>query len=779
MAATLAAEAAIAGGAIAKEAFAYNRENYMFDAGLRFGRFNTGYSMAIAQVSQYREDLRDLTELTCTKADTYHTVGTICFVLNFQLIMAGRLGVHGPSPPGWLLGMYWTNICAALMFLVMFTWMAMHSGARANAGMAHMLTRAVRLPIPTPKMLDEARMLGNEFEKQRVVDVFRVPFVAPAQKETELDPESGVRVPTGSGRRMPRWYHDEVNDLRPDEGGATPNEESNPEHFELYRGLQEEWWGYDVYARIGLFYFFSHWLAAASLYSMCHVFGELRCLWPAWTTCTMFITAHFGVLHLDIVAPVNGKMPKMEKVVPFVPYLCVLGMSIDYSVLDPTPWLQGFIYTLSWIGYAIYFAWALRMYELAMPQFQEEQPERPGGSWNPSSWPVPPAFKQSVYLIAAPKRLEPGNTCLLQEMKAAKGGKGNTVEPKKARDSQPAMLPWKLFRGALMTLIGMWVLIMCGRFFEQLNGERFILKQEGRVERWPSHMQPWMTPWTRKGSRNEWCHAGGCDRRLEAKDEVSATASKLMATLAPLAKAFQQESAQHEAHSKAHFALFQPAEVAWPQEFRPTLMAAGGDEVAFLEPTSHRVALADEALTGLSLTKLENLVAAIASVSLDKRGLVVADVLGDIFHCEGRPAQGSWSCGKLQVPSLPQGLASVSLARNAQGELKAALTFAGDDSVALMEARDGNWLPIGEVALPESEVPGAPKLAFHPDAEELMITTADGAVHLRNKDTVHKVSPVDASVGKKSHFACRMGSRVAHLSLAQHGKQAPKLMIAN
>merc|ERR1719343_1349795 len=135
--------------------------------------------MAISQTSQYREDLRDMTAFVVSKADTYHTVGTICFVLNFQLIMAGRLGVHGPSPPGWLLGLYWTNICSALMFLVTFTWMAMHASARATAGSAFLRTRAVRLPIPTPKQLDQARTTGNTFEKQRLAEMFRIPFVTP------------------------------------------------------------------------------------------------------------------------------------------------------------------------------------------------------------------------------------------------------------------------------------------------------------------------------------------------------------------------------------------------------------------------------------------------------------------------------------------------------------------------------------------------------------------------------------------------------------------------
>merc|ERR1719343_1765505 len=104
----------------------------------------------------------------------------------------------------------------------------MHSGARATAGAAHMLTRSVRLPIPTPEMLDKARLTGNTFEKQRVHDVFRVPFLAPAPAETVNDAENGV-INGESDRRMPKWHQDELLDLYP--GGMQAH--SNPDHFEL------------------------------------------------------------------------------------------------------------------------------------------------------------------------------------------------------------------------------------------------------------------------------------------------------------------------------------------------------------------------------------------------------------------------------------------------------------------------------------------------------------------------------------------------------------------
>lgn len=68
---------------------------------------------------------------------------------------------------------------------------------------------------------------------------------------------------------------------------------------------------HDCYARIGILYFFSHWMTSVSLYSQCHCFGELRGLWPAWSVTFIFTTAHWCLLKLDIQeAPIRIKRNK-------------------------------------------------------------------------------------------------------------------------------------------------------------------------------------------------------------------------------------------------------------------------------------------------------------------------------------------------------------------------------------------------------------------------------------------------------------------------------------
>lgn len=794
------AEAAAAAYAAGTEAFKYNRENYMFDNALRFGRFMAQYQNVQAQVEMYRDDIRDLTAFTVTKQDTYHTVGTIFFVLNFQLIMAGRLGVHGPSPPGWIMGLYWTNICSALMFLVTFTWMAMHASARATAGSAYMLTRNVRIPIPTPKMLDKARTTGNSFERQRVSDMFRIPFAMPAPKEpyVEEDPEAGSpSKATSDQRRMPKWYQDEVKELQ--EEGDTAPATSNPEHFELYRGLQEEWWSHDVYSRIGVLYFMSHWLTAAAIYSMCHVFSELRILWSAWSVTACFVVAHYCLLTLDIVNPPRegGLMSlPVEKVFPYMPVIACLGMSIDYSVLQPSVFWQALIYFLSWICYVLQFVWGLRLYELAAPKEQQEVSERPGQPWWPSEWHLPPAFADTVYMVAAPKHLEPGHTCLMQEMRAGRGTKRQEAAVKKARPAQPSQFPWKLFRGACITTISMRTLIMVGRVFEHVNGEKQLLKPENRHNRWPTHVQPWVAPWSRKGQRNEWCHAGGCDRRLSARGQggVAEMAHQLMAALGPIAEALEAPRAA-DLLVELEPAPLLGSEVRWPAGLQPTLLASGGRSIAALTPWRRGAMLhLDEERSGFVAAEeflLEGIepLGDIVGVSLGQAGLVVTTASGILAECAGMPARGAWSCqqvgGKLPLAGIAL-KAGVACRVADTGRLRAAVVLDEEEGGLLLLDADGDgagpWLPSGEVRLllPAGQ---APQLSLTASGEELLIAAGDGEVlkwpFMGGQPLkVARAESLGAVAPRTWHGACSLdGDRVAHLATPADGA-APLLYIS-
>jgi len=609
-----------------------------------------------------------------------------------------------------------------------------------------------------------------------------------------------------SDRKMPKWYQDEVDELRKDEGGAKPVEGSNPEHFELYRGLQDEWWGHDVYSRIGVLYFMSHWLTSASLYSMCHIFTELRCIWPAYTVTACFVAAHRGVLTLDIVhKPREGGsvmcLP-VEKVVPYIPFLCVVGMTIDYSILTPSPVWTGIIYTLAWVCYIIELAYALRLYDLAAPCVQmQEREEAPGRPWWPQEWPLPPAFEGIVYMVAAPKRSE--QPCLQQEMKAAKGKTGYEVPAKRARGAPPPTIAWKLFRGALITTISMWVLIIIGRAFEQVNGERWLLKQENRMERWPSHMQPWMSPWTRKGARDEMCHAGGCDRRLSnvepGQQDLAVAAQRLASALGPIADALEGHAIAQRATTtpSPNYATTRSQKVAWPAELRPALLAPSADGALVALEAGRKGALLREvgaaaaaSAASFVIEGIEELGEIMGAVWV-REGLVVTTIGGSVAECGGLPEAGVWSCRRVGAPTLllPEGMAVAAAGRSAQtGRLQAAVVFEGEESIVLFEADEdaSEWLPAGEVHVPHTPhtAGAAPHLTMTPSGEELIISFHDGLVLQRSltagEQRIETVAPPRAALGKHWHSACGFGGkRIAHLATPPGPGAAPELFVSS
>lgn len=783
MAAHAAAAGAAATGVVGFGAFKYNRENFLFDQGQRYARYTSGYTFAIEQAEMYREDIRDLTELTTSKQDFFFFAGVIFFVIILQLIMAGRLGVHGPAPPGWLLGLYWINTGCSLMFLCLSTWLSSHASARATAGMTHLLTHHVRLPIPSPQQLDKARKFATQFENERVGDMVRVPFLMPNNKEkpvaSDTEAKGGKKA---KPRRMPKWYTDEQAELHNGTSGFAPGV---PEHFERYRHLQQEWWAHDIYSRIGFLYTFQCWLHGASLYTQCHAFAELRALWPAWSCTFIFVCCHYCLLKIDIVSAPNGRMHNfpIENIAPLMPIFTVLGMSLDFSALAPTAGWRALIYIIAWCAYIIQILWAFRLYDVAEPAAHAEMPEVPGQPWWPGEFPVPASFQHALYLVTPPKALEPGMTCLQQEMKATKSGK---AVPQEAHREVPPLFAWKIFRGGIFTFIAVTIFVTCGRVIEQINGERWFMKQEGRVMRWPSHMQPWMSPWSRQDAeRGEWCHTGGCDRRLDDFENdmmgqpksVAALAARLSGILGTVSDAL--EPAGPAALLAQPAGALEPVKLGWTTPLDASLLACGkrGNLAAFAQHDGTGASLplsgAGAAVSPFSLAGVESL-GPFVGTHWDDNGLMLASATGDLAQCDEGPQGSLWRCRRLphRLPTGGYAIEKAAVARTAQGQLRAAVVAAGEPELALFESDGEEWLPAGGVQLPPHLHDGALRsISFTSEVESIILSGADGSV-LKWPLGAHRPSMVAAPqpggampFGRMWQAACELeGGRYVHLA---------------
>lgn len=768
----------LAAAGAATTAFKYNRVNYLWDATLRFNRYVTGYQFAIAQAQQYRDDIRDFTELTVSKQETYTIMGTVFMILNVMLMLSGRLGIFGPAPPGWVMGLYWGHATTALCFLLTMIWLSVHATGRCMSGGAVMLTRHVRLPLPTAKQLDKARKTGNSFEQQRVGDTFRVPFVAPAPRlseEANIDLELGITAPKASPsrastRRMPRWYLDEQSELQGSNAGPNAGRgDVNPTHFELYRGLQQEWWCHETYVRVGMLYFMSAWLTAVNLYTQCHCFSELRALWPAWAITPLFCTMNWIVLQIELCPNNRTRLERfrMEHVYPWMPVVSCFGMSFEYSSVHSGGGWRALIYVCAWCCYAIQFLWIVKLYDLAEPTEQGEHPDVTGAWW-PEEWFVPPAFNRSIYLVAAPKALGRGSpTCLQIEMKQAKGMPGAEAPALKQRRVSPQLFPWRVFRGALFSSIAAWVLIIIGRIWEQCHGERMFMKQEGREVRFPATAQGFVTPWTRRGHRDEMAHSGGSDRRLESQRSKTEPAEELQEVAQELF--FELSLLSGSLAEKRNIfprPIATPATLrneAWPAGFIPSFLASGPGPghlvVAVARDRTQGVLLdfgpspeRNPGLTSRTAFHFRGLPdGEILATSWGASGLVVTTsgrTSGKVIiaECSGLPVAGTWSCEEIGA-ALPVETGSVVTAARVPGTTvtRAAVSFADDSAVALFESTpNGNeWFPTGEVSVPNMNGHEL-QLSFSSSSDALLISQHDGSLmhwRLSEPDPVLAVAP--------------------------------------
>lgn len=454
--------------------FSYNRQNFQFDAPMRFGRFTAARGFANAQTGQYREDTHGIPGVTVTKMNATVTICTVFFVMCAQTTLAGRIGMHGPAPPMWFCSLLNGHQFSAALYAGVGLWLAMHANMRAQTSMTSLLTRKVRLPIPSIAQLDSARQFGSAFEKQSLRDVFRVPFMRHSQAAPEAPPgsEDEEEKETKKGKKgkkekgskfsapdpatkfastnrdtVPSWIRDEqVVDKgigkassSEDTTGFAYDPHDTPEHFKMIAKAQEDWWMFDVYARIMLLFAACNFLHAACYWLMGSAMCELRAFWIVWSSPMMFMTAQALILRLDIVQGSAGqhRLPGVEFLGHIAPYVTAAAMTIEYkNFYSPTAEYIGWI--LVYVAYLFHFLMALRFLDLAYPDSGRavDMPDEAGKSWWPKHWTVPAAFAKALWVLAPPKKLEPGQHDLLHEMTAL-ASTGGGVSLRKRRGDKP------------------------------------------------------------------------------------------------------------------------------------------------------------------------------------------------------------------------------------------------------------------------------------------------------------------------------------------------------
>jgi len=525
-----AAAAAIGGtGASGAWLFSYNKENYGFDTGMRFGRFMMARGNANAQVSQYREDIAGIVGTTVTKCDAWTSVTTLFLAVGAALSCAGRIGMHGCAPPGWYCALFSGSIFMSIMFNGTALWFSMHASMRAQCAATSLLTRTVRLPIPSMGQLDQARVFASSFEKQEARDMFRVPFMRHAsdapdmphfeeeskgkksKKHSMHDPQKEF----GSTARdtVPTWIRDEVVVDKGDGfvgGGKAPIHEPDevPDHFKLLMKAQEEWRDYDIYARISMLYGVVSFLYAITYYAVGYAIVELRGFWAMWSLPMVFMTAQMLIMRLDILKEGQHRLPNAQWLGHLAPYFAVTACTLEYKYYYSESSVA-LAYGFALLAQFAHFVMALRMLDLAWPDEKKaDMPEEPGRQWWPGSWQVPSAFTKHLWFITPPNKLDPAvSPCLMHEMEdmAAHGGGFETITRRKTpagKDKKGMMTSeedefahqgcswpfqgrrckdqaWQLMRVVILTAAAQWLIAMVATSAEIILGPDSLMKPPG------------------------------------------------------------------------------------------------------------------------------------------------------------------------------------------------------------------------------------------------------------------------------------------------------------
>lgn len=277
----------------------------MFDRKLKQKREYQKQEMRIKQFELYREDVRDLVDLTVSKMDNYLLINTLLMGFSIRLFCEGR-----PEPgksPSWLHWLYVVSNSGALLYFVLSVWLAMHASISAHSFGVRLLTQFVRLPVPTKEQIDAFRFRAEAFEGGSLRDMLRLPalrqqlrrliaamdnFTAPQEPTRDVAaPTEADTAAGGDNVRVPGEAQGFI---------AHPGDAALQDHVQLFRRVQVNWQAYDAYARVSMAMGTNQLLYAMSYYCVIMFVAENHASWPALCCTVVFAALGWLITRLDL-----------------------------------------------------------------------------------------------------------------------------------------------------------------------------------------------------------------------------------------------------------------------------------------------------------------------------------------------------------------------------------------------------------------------------------------------------------------------------------------------
>ena len=321
--------------------FQFNREGWKFGAVLRQRDLYQRQKMRIKQVDLYRDDIRDLFELTVGKMDKYVIVCLVMLSITMELFFKGRNPVGTPS---WLFWSWAICTSGAMLYLLMSIWLALHASISAQTFSVRCLTQWLRLPIPSAEEIAKGAAKLEEYEKTGATSLLRVPVLG---KADEL--ANGLADTNTQGTTT----HD-----------LTTDWQLFTSHFNLFNRLHRKWQGYEAYSRVCMCLGMNHFLAAMSYFSLAVYALELQSPWAGWAFVTIFQGS--ALLHARLNLNLTFSETTLMIALVMIPSMFLsiavavtmtspISGGIDHTKYDLAPCLFACVGILGHIGWIIFF----------------------------------------------------------------------------------------------------------------------------------------------------------------------------------------------------------------------------------------------------------------------------------------------------------------------------------------------------------------------------------------------------------------------------------------
>lgn len=336
----------LAAGAAGAGVLSYNRKNFMFDKEQFREKAYFSQEMKIRKHELYREDIRDLTDLTVSKMDVYMVINVL------QLLFCVLLFTEGMPQPGltplWLHWILAATSGSGVLYFVLSLWLAMHASIAAHSFGVRLLTQFVRLPVPNLQQIDSAAAKAKDYEALSLGQILRIPVLQ--QQLRKLTAAMGdlttEEVEDTTGMQ---------DNFLPEVSAVSVEETASLKHIQLYRELQANWQAYDAYSRVSMAMGTNQLLQSINAYCLGVLLSETQTGWAAACCMAVISSVAWLIVRLDVLVSwriLTGALA-LQLGAPLLTLICLAAAQGVKGFPEAFRWMEWLVPVI----FALHFFW--------------------------------------------------------------------------------------------------------------------------------------------------------------------------------------------------------------------------------------------------------------------------------------------------------------------------------------------------------------------------------------------------------------------------------------